>query len=170
MEKTNIEQQAQEDAERKLQRILSEWRRRRERRKPYYIAQLVEEAKTAIYWKLFSMALTDPETVNARYRPKQPRHKQHITKTAYVDFIMGEARCKERGSAMKILKLHLENFQGVKDFEICPNGESCSVYGITAQENPPLQCLYLADVRKAQHGREKLLSQDYREPQPAPQR
>ena len=30
---------------------------------------------------------------------------------------------------MKILKLHLENFQGVKDFEICPNGESCSVYG-----------------------------------------
>lgn len=30
---------------------------------------------------------------------------------------------------MKILRLHLENFQGVKDFEICPDGESCSVYG-----------------------------------------
>lgn len=30
---------------------------------------------------------------------------------------------------MKILKMRLENYQGVKEFEICPNGESCSVYG-----------------------------------------
>lgn len=30
---------------------------------------------------------------------------------------------------MKILKMRLENYQGVKEFEICPDGESCSVYG-----------------------------------------
>lgn len=66
MEKTNIEQQAQEDAERKLQRIIERYGDAGgERRKPYYMAQLVEEAKTAIYWKLFSMALMDPETINA---------------------------------------------------------------------------------------------------------
>lgn len=30
---------------------------------------------------------------------------------------------------MKILKLRLENFQGVKEFEIEPDGKSCSLYG-----------------------------------------
>ena len=30
---------------------------------------------------------------------------------------------------MKILKMRLENFQGVKELEIEPNGESCSIYG-----------------------------------------
>lgn len=30
---------------------------------------------------------------------------------------------------MKILKMRLENYQGIKEFEICPDGESCSVYG-----------------------------------------
>lgn len=30
---------------------------------------------------------------------------------------------------MKILKMKLENFQGVKELEIEPNGESCSIYG-----------------------------------------
>lgn len=30
---------------------------------------------------------------------------------------------------MKILKMRLENYQGVKEFEISPGGESCSVYG-----------------------------------------
>jgi DNA repair exonuclease SbcCD ATPase subunit len=30
---------------------------------------------------------------------------------------------------MKILKMKLENFQGVKEFELEPDSESCSVYG-----------------------------------------
>lgn len=33
---------------------------------------------------------------------------------------------------MKILRMKLENFQGVKEFEIAPNGHSCAVYGDNA--------------------------------------
>ena len=30
---------------------------------------------------------------------------------------------------MKILKMKLENFQGVKELELDPRGESCAIYG-----------------------------------------
>ena len=38
---------------------------------------------------------------------------------------------------MKILKMKLENFQGVKELEIDPQGESSAIYGITEPARAP---------------------------------
>ena len=62
----SIEQQAQEAAEKKLRNIIARYGDAGgERCKPYYLAQLIDEAKTAIHWRAFSFSLMDLETINA---------------------------------------------------------------------------------------------------------
>lgn len=67
-----------------------------------------------------------------RYRPKHTGHyERKLKNTAYAYISMGELESKdlEDVESMKILKLKLENFQGVKEFEVAPDGKSCSLYG-----------------------------------------
>ena len=69
----SIEQQAQEAAEKKLRNIIARYGDAGgERRKPYYLAQLIEEAKTAISWTLISLALMDLDNENAPTPTKVP--------------------------------------------------------------------------------------------------
>jgi hypothetical protein len=61
-----IEQQAQEAAEHKLQHIISLYGDADgERNKPYYLAQLVEEAKTVIIWHMFGAAVMELDKIKA---------------------------------------------------------------------------------------------------------
>lgn len=53
----SIEQKAQERADRKLQYIIGRYGDANgERRKPYYREQLIQEAKAALSWEIFSLA------------------------------------------------------------------------------------------------------------------
>lgn len=55
-----IDAQARADAEKKLQRIIDrQGDLNGERRKPWYLEKLVEEAKTAICWELYTTALME---------------------------------------------------------------------------------------------------------------
>lgn len=56
----SIEQKAQERADRKLQYIIGRYGDANgERRKPYYREQLIQEAKAALSWEIFSLAFME---------------------------------------------------------------------------------------------------------------
>ena len=62
----SIEQKAQERADRKLQYIIGRYG---ERRKPYYREQLIQEAKAALSWEVFSLAFMELCKENAPVTP-----------------------------------------------------------------------------------------------------
>lgn len=65
-----IEKKAQERADRKLQYIIDRYGDADgERRKPHYREQLIQEAKTAIFWEVFSLALMEMSKENAPATP-----------------------------------------------------------------------------------------------------
>ena len=66
----SIEQKAQERADRKLQYIISRCGDANgERRKPYYREQLIQEAKAALSWEVFSLAFMELCKENAPVTP-----------------------------------------------------------------------------------------------------
>lgn len=68
--KESIEKKAQERADRKLQYIVDLYGDADgERRKPYYKEQLIQEAKTAICWEIFSLSLLEMSKENASATP-----------------------------------------------------------------------------------------------------
>lgn len=65
-----IEQKAQERADRKLQYIIDRYGDANgEHRKPYYREKLVQEAKAAISWEVFSLAFMELCKENAPATP-----------------------------------------------------------------------------------------------------
>lgn len=72
---------------------------------------------------------------------------------------------------MKILKMRLENFQGVKELEIEPQGESSSIYGDngTGKSTVYNAFTWLMYGKPSTQGKE-LYTKDHGQPQPAPQR
>lgn len=66
----SIEQKVQESADRKLQYIIDRYGDADgERRKPYYKEQLIQEAKAAISWEIFSLAFLELSKENAPATP-----------------------------------------------------------------------------------------------------
>lgn len=66
----SIEKKAQEHADRKLQYIINRYGDADgERRKPYYLQQLIQEAKAAIAWKEFSVGLMELMAVDMKNAP-----------------------------------------------------------------------------------------------------
>lgn len=66
----SIEKKAQERADRKLQYIIDRYGDADgERRKPYYREQLIREAKAAMCWEVFSLALLEMSKENAPATP-----------------------------------------------------------------------------------------------------
>lgn len=66
----NIEKKAQEDADRKLKYIIVRYGDADgERRKPYYREKLIQEAKAAICWNMFSLAMIGMSKENAPETP-----------------------------------------------------------------------------------------------------
>ena len=66
----SIEQKAQERADRKLQYIIGRYGDANgERRKPYYREQLIQEAKAALSWEVFSLAFMELCKENAPVTP-----------------------------------------------------------------------------------------------------
>lgn len=66
----SIEQKAQERADRKLQYIIGRYGDANgERRKPYYRKQLIQEAKAALSWEVFSLAFMELCKENAPATP-----------------------------------------------------------------------------------------------------
>lgn len=65
-----LEQQARSEAEKKLQWIIGRYGDMNgERRKPYYLQQLIQEAKAAIAWKEFSVGLMELMTMDIKNAP-----------------------------------------------------------------------------------------------------
>lgn len=66
----SIEKKAQEDADRKLRYIINRYGDANgERRKPYYREKLIQEAKAAICWNVFSVAMMELSKENAPETP-----------------------------------------------------------------------------------------------------
>lgn len=70
VEAEETEQKAQERADRKLQYIIGRYGDANgERRKPYYREQLIQEAKAALSWEVFSLAFMELCKENAPVTP-----------------------------------------------------------------------------------------------------
>ena len=66
----SFEKKAQEDADRKLRYIINRYGDANgERRKSHYREQLIQEAKAAICWQFFALALLEMDNTNAPETP-----------------------------------------------------------------------------------------------------
>lgn len=93
----SIEQKAQERADRKLQYIIGRYGDANgERRKPYYREQLIQEAKAALSWEVFSLAFMELCKENAPVTPTKASEVSTDLKVTVHDYPEGMLETQNR--------------------------------------------------------------------------